>query len=91
MSEVFMPINRRMENVIIENAHLIEGKEMPKSFLDLLAHVEVYKAVMKRWEMNDFSEHASYLNFPEEFRNNVYYTYESLKHRQMELMGRREA
>jgi hypothetical protein len=63
MSEVFMPINLNMEKIIVENAHLIEGVAMPRPFLSLLAHVEVYKVVMSKWEKNDFSEHTSYLRF----------------------------
>ena len=88
MSEVFMPINLNMEEAIIQHAHLIEEETMPKSFLALLAHVEVYKAVIKGWQSGDFSQHTSYLNFPESFRNNVTKTFETLKHRQFELIGK---
>src|SRR5208283_2687448 len=71
MTEVFMPINLKMEKAIIENSHLIEGNITPRSFQEFLAHVEVYKAVIKKWERGDFSEHTSYLNFPDEMQEEV--------------------
>jgi hypothetical protein len=89
MSEVFMPMNLKMEKVIIENVHLIEGATMPKSFLELLAHVEVYKTVIKKWENQDFSEHTSYFNFPENFDADVAKTFTFLKRRQAALIGKR--
>jgi hypothetical protein len=87
MAEIFMPINLRMEKAIIENAHLIEGAEIPQEFLAFLAHIEVYKAVIKKWERGDFSEHTAYENFPEQFRPIVAKTYKALKKRQAELIG----
>lgn len=87
MLEVFMPLNLKMEKVIIENAHLIEGAEMPKSFQELLAHVEVYRVVLKKLENKDFSEHTSYLNFPDAFHLDVARTFSLLKRRQMALIG----
>jgi len=85
MSEVFMPLNLKMEKAIIENAHLVEGGEMPPSFQELLAHVEVYKAVMKRWEVGDFGEHIAYINFPSTFDETVVETFKTLKQRQARL------
>jgi hypothetical protein len=87
MTEVFMPLNLKMEKAIIENAHLIESSGMPSSFRDLLAHTEVYKAIIKKWERGDFSEHTAYLNFPDALHPLVKRTYESLKRRQSELIG----
>jgi hypothetical protein len=87
MSDVFMPINLKMEAAIIENAHLIEGDEMPKAFSDLIAHVEVYKIVIKNWEKNNFAEHTSYLNYPDELDDYVSKIFLTLKRRQMALIG----
>ncbi len=87
MRAVFMPINLRMEKAIIDNAHLIEGASMPKSFQDLLAHVEVYKAILEKWSAGDVSEHTAYLNFPEALHGHVTRTFEALKQRQMALIG----
>jgi hypothetical protein len=87
MQEVFMPINLQMRKAIVENTHLVEGQDMPQSFRDLLAHVEVYKVTVKKWEANDFSEHTSYLNFPSDFGREVQATFEALKRRQAGLIG----
>jgi len=38
---------------------------MPDFMLKFLAHVEVYKVVLARWENDDYSEHTAYINFPE--------------------------
>jgi len=48
-AEVLMPIVARMQEAILQNAHLIEGGKMPESFLLLMAHAASYKAVMKNW------------------------------------------
>jgi hypothetical protein len=81
------PINLKMEKIIVENTHLIEGADMPQSFKELLAHVEVYKIVIKKWENMDFSEHSSYLNYPSGFEDYVASTFSSLKRRQIGLIG----
>src|SRR5215467_30025 len=64
MKEVFMPVNIRMETIVIENAHLIIDGKMPECFLDLAAHLAVYKAVIKKWESGDFTQHLSSINHP---------------------------
>jgi hypothetical protein len=88
MNEVFMPLNLKTEKVIIENAHLIEGASMPESFKEFLAHVEIYKVVLKKWSCNDFSEHASsYTTFPEYFEKDVSEAYNNLKQKQATLLG----
>jgi hypothetical protein len=87
MNEVFMPLNVQMEAAIVANAHLIEGATMPKEFLDLLAHVEVYRVVQGKWKMGDYSEHTSYINYPEEFGAYVERTFKKLTREQTKLLG----
>jgi hypothetical protein len=87
MKEVFMPNNLKMEKVIIDNAHLIVGAEMPKSFLDFLEHVQGYKVVLKKWEDGDFSEYTSSVNFPKDFSLEIEHTFKTLKAKQAELLG----
>ncbi|WGM37625.1 hypothetical protein [Caulobacter sp. NIBR1757] len=86
MTEVFMPINLQMERAIVENSHLIDGATMPASFQQFLAHVEVYKVIIKRWETEDFAEHTAYNNFPRTFEHDVTVAFTSLKERQAELI-----
>jgi hypothetical protein len=97
MSEVFMPINIRIEKVITENAHLIEGTSMPASFGDMLAHVASYKAVMKTWPDNPpkgeidheeaLQKNTALLPFPRAFPGYVTKMFNDLKERQAKLLG----
>ncbi|MHB8105188.1 MAG: hypothetical protein ACYDG5_06575 [Dehalococcoidales bacterium] len=88
MSEVFMPLNRRMEKIIVENADLLEDTKIPDCLLTLCAHVSSYKPVLKQWELGDFSENTSVINFPSE--EIIPYTesaYKRLKAEQEKLLG----
>ena len=87
MEEVFMPLNLKIENAIVSNSHLIEGPEMPEPFLDFLAHVEVWKAVMKKWKATEIKEHRSYIRYPPEFEHHVYDTFARLKAKQNKLIA----
>jgi hypothetical protein len=49
--EVLIPIVLKMEETIVQNAHLMEGTAVPESFRKLLAHVAAYKAVIKEREI----------------------------------------
>jgi hypothetical protein len=64
MSVVVMPLNRKMSDVIVSKADLIDETDVPSPLLDLCAHVAAYETVLKRWEAKDYSEHRSPLNFP---------------------------
>jgi hypothetical protein len=76
-----------MEKTIVDNAHLIEGLVMPTPFQELLAHVEVYRVVMKKWEGQDYSEHTSYLNFPFDLNHYVEDTFTRLKEEQARIIA----
>jgi hypothetical protein len=60
---------------------------MPKSFQELLAHVEVYRAVLKKWELNDVSEHTSYLNFPADLSSYVETVFAALLERHTRIIN----
>jgi hypothetical protein len=64
MREVFMPINLRVEEVIVGKADLLDEAEMPLPFLHLVAHVAAYKTVIRRWDQNDFTDNVALLPFP---------------------------
>jgi hypothetical protein len=87
MSDVFMPTNLKMYDIILNKADLLIEEEMPKCLLDLGAHVAAYKAIMKKWEKHDFSEHQSLLKFPrKELREYVEKSYKELKSKQKRLI-----
>jgi hypothetical protein len=96
MTEVFMPINLRIEKIIVDNAHLIEGDTMPEAFGQMLAHVAAYKAIMKTWLENPprdvnydsaKNENTALLPFPQTFPEHVRYMFNELKIQQTRLIG----
>ncbi len=97
MSEVFMPNNLRIEKIISENAHLIEGEMMPEPFGEMLAHVTAYKAVMKTWPDNPprgvisyeeaIKQNTDAIPYRQSFPLYVSENFNSLKRRQMTLLG----
>ena len=87
MTNVLMPVNARIESVIIEHADLLEGNEMPPCLLDLLAHFAAYQAVLKAWEAKDYSRHISVIDYPTEVNRYAKEEYLKLKALQQSLIG----
>lgn len=88
MTEVFMPLNLEMTQIITEHADLLEESEMPDVLLDLCAHVYAYKPVIKAWELGDYSLHTSIINFPNALRHYTSESYVKLKREQARLLGK---
>jgi hypothetical protein len=87
MQHVLMPLNIRIETVIVERADLLEGSEMPGYLLDLLAHIAAYKAVLKGWEGGDYSRHISVIDYPDAVTHYAKHEYLKLKALQQSLIG----
>ena len=87
MVEVFMPLNLRLERVIVDNGDLIMEKQMPDCLLRLCSHVAAYKPVMKRWQDGDYSEFLSLSPYPEDLLEYVESCYSELKVKQAALLG----
>ncbi|MBC8738570.1 hypothetical protein F6X40_17570 [Paraburkholderia sp. UCT31] len=93
MRNVFQPMNVRMEQAIVGNVQLVIGDSLPKSFLDLVAHTEGYKAVIAGWEHSSATDSSytfgknnlSALNYPTSLLLCAKDGYELLKARQAEL------
>lgn len=89
-TEVFMPVNLRIVDLITRHADLLDESEMPQVLLDVCAHVAAYQAVLKQWEMEDFSEHTSVINFPSlELIRFASTGFARIKTEQSELLGSR--
>ena len=95
-----MTNNLKIEKIITENAHLIEGAEMPQLFRNVLAHVAGYKALIKTWETHPLSdtpeaisfddavrENTPMLPYPRDFSPHVQQIFDTLKQRQQHLIG----
>jgi hypothetical protein len=92
MTTVFMPVHRRMMELVLERADLIEEPEMPPSLLDLCAHVNGYQAILKEWEKGEIStareDNISVVNFPgQELAEYAAAAFGRLKAEQAELLG----
>jgi hypothetical protein len=66
MSAVFMPLNRRMRDVVVERSDLVDEPSMPECLIDLCGYVAAYEAVIAQWLDGNLSQHAIDLNFPSE-------------------------
>lgn len=92
ITEIFMPMNAKMVEIILENSDLIEEDEMRQCFRDLCAHYYGYQAILKAWDANDFSQHLSLLHFPgQEIHDYVESRFQILKKRQAEITNKRTA
>jgi hypothetical protein len=92
MTTVFMPVHKRMMELVLERADLIEEPEMPPSLLDLCAHVNGYQAILKKWETGEISParetNISVVNFPgEKLAEYAATAFGRLKAEQAELLG----
>ena len=89
MSTVFAPINNQMYELVLSKSDLLIETDMPQCFRDLAAHVVGYQLVMKQWENGDYSEHLSFILFPqEELLAYVTESFNALKREQAKLLGK---
>jgi hypothetical protein len=51
-------------------------------------HVSAYKAVIKKWEMEDYPELISVNDFPQELSAYATSSYQELKQEQLRLIGK---
>lgn len=83
---VFVPANRKMYDVIVANAHLLIGEEMPPELHKFCAHVACYEVIIHRWERGDDSELSAAIVFPAEVRPYIRKAFHQLKAQQQELL-----
>ena len=88
MKNVFEPLNAKTEAVILNNIDLLDSTEIPDAFVQALAHIAAYKAVLANWENKNYSTHVSVNNWPSaELFMVVQPEYEKLKKRQKALLN----
>ena len=88
LQEVFMPLNLFREELILDNAYLIQEQEMPECLLEFLTHVSTYKVITAKWTQDDFSETILVIDFPFELNDYARKSYERLKTEQLDLIGK---
>lgn len=89
LPSVLMPFNEFKENLILKNSHLIRESEIPDCLLKFVAHVAAYKAVLKKWEKDDYSQILSVIDFPADLDAYATKSYTSLKKEQSILIGKK--
>jgi len=97
MRTVFQPLNVHIESTIVNNSQLIVGNRIPRSFQELIAQTEAYKAIIAGWSDHDKDNLETYrsrykntvtgLNYPDSIVECVSKTYDALKRRQTELQS----
>ena len=88
MRHVFMPLNTRMEELVITKAELLDTSTMPDCLLQLVAHVAAYRAFIAQWDEGDFTQQKSLINFPNpDILEYAEQTFVKLKKEQQELLG----
>lgn len=88
MKTVFMPLNTRMEELVITKAELLDTPTMPDCLLQLVAHVSAYRAFIAQWDEGDFSQQVSLIDFPNpDVVEYAEHTFVKLKKEQQQLIG----
>lgn len=94
MSTVFMPLNRRMVELVVSHADLLRGETIPEPLKELCAHVACYEPILARWQEDgfdsvQFDDHVSIAgDFPRaELDSYVRRSFESLKQEQARLLA----
>lgn len=90
MSQVFMPLTRKMRDLVVNQAHLLDEDQVPPCLLTLCAHVSSYEAILAQWATEDFSQHVSPVPFPgQDLTDYVVERFLSLKSKQRHLLTHR--
>src|ERR1041384_2548469 len=79
MTTVFMPINTKLYELILNKSDLLIETKMPESLLLLCAHVASYQAVLEQWKNQDYSEHMSVIEYPRQIERYAQDSYTKLK------------
>ena len=85
---VYAPLEQELSDLIVRKAHLLREQAIPEVLLTLVAHVSVTKALLHKWQKNDFSELYPVIDFP--YAGIAAYadtSYMELKAEQLRLFG----
>lgn len=84
----FFPRNEKIKKLLSKKTYLIEGGEVPESYLTFLDHHNSWKISHERWLQQGiaYGWHSK-INWPEQFERDVLYTFNALKKRHAVLIG----
>lgn len=86
VENVFIPYNQILQDIILNNAHLIREQEYPRCLKLFCAHEASLRVVVEKWKKSDFSEKTSMLNFPTEVNRYAEQSFKELKKEQLSLI-----
>jgi len=82
LDNYFFPKNERIKELLMTKTHLIEGEELPKSYLAFLEHHNSWYLNHLRWKKEGTKySWRSKINAPHEFEEDVLSTFKFLKAR----------
>jgi len=87
MVTVFKPQHDEMSSILTENADLLLEAELVSPLQQFCAHVAAYKVVFEQWQLGDFSQHHSVVNYPDALAGYLETSFRRLKADQSKLLG----
>lgn len=83
----FLLRNKKIKNLLMTKTHLIEGTEMPSSYISFLDHYNSWNINHLRWQKEgiEYSWHSK-INWPKEFDEDIISTFKKLKHRHSKFL-----
>ncbi|WP_126597511.1 hypothetical protein [Dictyobacter aurantiacus] len=84
----FFPRNEKIKKLLSKKTHLIEGGNVPESYLTFLDHHNSWKISHERWLQQGiaYGWHSK-IGWPDQFENDVLCTFNELKKRHAILIG----
>ncbi len=84
----FFPRNEKIKELLSKKTYLIQGGEVPESYLTFLNHHNSWKISHDRWLQQGiaYGWHSK-INWPDQFDNDAFYTFKELKERHAILIG----
>ncbi len=83
LDNFFFPKNEKIKELLMTKTHLIEGDEMPASYIKFLEYYNSWNIDHLRWKKESiaYSWHSK-MNWPEQFSLDIINTFKSLKAQQ---------
>jgi hypothetical protein len=86
--EVLLPANEEMEKVIVNHSDLLNEQAIPDCLLEVCAHADSYKPLLRRWQDGDYEMNFTRIPFPVKALLDYTETaYTCLKKEQLELLS----
>lgn len=86
VEDILVPRNRQIVKIIVENSHLILEDEMPYCLANFIAHHEGYELLIRKWQLGDFSESTSFMEYPDDLYDYSERSYKILIKEQRKIM-----